>query len=265
MTHLERLPVGTGTTQVEAVTAAIAARGFALISRFPAEADRLLDFLSNFGEPLHYYGDSAGTHPSAGAIWRIKYDPEQAARGEAHAVDGPLLPHSSQSLRDPRPPYFCMLMVDHGWLDMQPGKTGASVLVRWSEALELMHTEDSDGYAEVVATLEAGVTHPDGVARPVVYPLASARGRYDLGIRLKSDLLEYLRAEMPEHPSTRAVELLSTAALKVARSMQLRSGDLILLDNDRWGHGRESVVGWRRRAGQDPELNPRELWSVTLG
>ncbi|WP_124390535.1 TauD/TfdA family dioxygenase [Rhodococcus wratislaviensis] len=258
-------PIATNSDQVEAVTAALAAHSLALVPRFPAETDRFLDFLSNFGEPLHYYGDGTGTHPSSGAIWRIKYDPAQAARREIHAVDGPLMPHSSQSLRDPRPPYFCMFMIDHGWLDMPTGKSGASLLVRWSDVLERMHTVDPGGYAEIVAALEASVPHPGGIARPVVYRLTSPRGPYDLGVRLKSDLLEHLRSQLPEHPSTRAVELLSTTALEVAQRIQLRSGDLLLLDNDRWGHGRESVVGRRRRAGREPELNPRELWSVTLG
>lgn len=263
--NLDTLAITAVADQIAAVTAALAARGAALLPGFSADPDRFLDFLSNFGQPLHYYGDRAGAHPSSGAIWRIRYDPEQAARREVHAIDGPLLPHSSQSLRDPRPPYFCMLMVDHGWLDMPPGKTGASLLVRWSEAFERMHAVDPGGYAGIVAKLEAGIVHPDGVVRPVAYRLASACGPYDLGVRLKSDLLEYLRVHRPEDPGTRAVEVLSTTAVEVARRVQLRSGELLLLDNDRWGHGRESVVGRRERAGREPELNPRELWSVTLG
>ena len=265
MRNLDALPLVPTAPDADRVESAIATHSIALVPRFPTEADQFLNFLSNFGEPLNYYGDSAGTHPSSGAIWRIKYDPEQAARHETHALDGPLLPHSSQSLRDPRPPYFCMLLVNHGWLDLPPGQTGASLLVRWSEALESLHATDPDDYHQIIEALTGGVSHPDGSVRPVVYPLTSPRGPHDLGVRLKSDLLEHLRNRIPEHPSTRAVEALSTAALKVAHSIQLHSGDLLLLDNDRFGHGRESVIGRRQRIGHEPELNPRELWSVTLG
>lgn len=254
-----------GTDSINATTQAIAAHGIALVTRFPADTDQFLSFLLNFGEPLHYYGDSAGTHPSSGAIWRIKYDAEQAARHETHALDGPLLPHSSQSLRDPRPPYFCMLMVNQGWLDQPPGQTGASLFVRWSEALESLHATSPSSYAEIIASLTGHVPHPDGTTRPVVYPLSSPRNPYDMGVRLKSDLLDYLRTHKPEDPSIHAVEALSTAALEVAHCVQLHSGDLVLLDNDRFGHGRESVIGQREGASHEQEINPRELWSVTLG
>ena len=41
------------------------------------------------------------------------------------------------------------------------------------------------------------------------------------------------------------------------------SGDLILVDNDRFAHGRKSIVG-ERQGPDGPEINPRQLWSVTV-
>lgn len=218
---------------------------------------------SIFGEPLCYYGDGVGTHPEHSAIWRIRYEPEAAARGEVHAMAGPRAPHSSQSLRWPRPPLFSMLMVDQGWQNRPPGENGESLLIRWSDAIQLIKADDSG--TDTVAALFEDIPFPDGVARPVVYELATAREPDDIGVRLKSDLLHYLKSAAPTHPGTRAVERLSAAAAQVARRIQLASGDLLLLDNDRRGHGRESVAGLQPQPGGEILLNPRELWSVTIG
>lgn len=259
------LPIISTATRGETIPVVLAERGFVRVPEFPADSSKYLAFLSNFGQPLNYYGDASGAHPSASSIWRVRYHPEQAARREQHAIDGPLSLHSSQSLRNPRPPYFSMLMVDNGWQDNPGRANGASLFVRWSDALQRINSVVPDSYPGILGALQSGVPYPDGVVRPVVYQLRSARNTFDLGVRLKSDLLEYLQAQFPDHPATRAVLLLSEAALEVAGSVQLRSGDLVLLDNNRWGHGREPVVGRRQLSGGNAVSNPRELWSVTIG
>lgn len=226
---------------------------------------RFIQFLSRFGSPLPYYGRQVGAHPSHAAIWRIKYDAHDASLGETHAVDGPLPAHSSQSLRVPRPPYFSMLMVDNGWQDGPAGQNGESIFVQWSDAFAQMKFEAPLGYKRLVDLLLADVPYPGGEAvRSVAYILQSQRSDFDIGVRLKSDLLEHLRTNVPDHPATSAVEYLVRAAATVARRVQMHSGDCVIVDNDRWGHGRETVVGQRRVATTD-ECNPRELWSVTLG
>jgi len=245
------------------VKSALADSGLIRISHFPTGVSAYISFLSMFGEPLCYYGDDAGTHPEHAAIWRIRYEPEAATNGEVHAMAGPLSPHSSQSLRWPRPPFFSMLMVDEGWQGRPPGENGESLLVRWSDAVQLINTDESG--ADTVAALFSDIPFPDSIARPVAYELATTREPDDIGVRLKSDLLHHLVSAAPTHPGTRAVKRLSEAALRVARRVQLTSGDLLLLDNDRWGHGRESVAGFQMQSDGEMLLNPRELWSVTIG
>ena len=262
-TTLDASSRGFDTAFVTSVGAELSACGVVRISGFPATVADYISFLSRFGEPLRYYGDDAGTHPEHSAIWRIRYEPGGAANNEVHAMAGPLSPHSSQSLRSPRPPLFSMLMVDQGWQDRPPGENGESLLVRWSDAIRLIRADETG--ADVVDDLLSDVPFPDGTPRSVAYHLATARDPNDIGVRLKSDLLAFLKATTPTHPATRAVERLSAAAAQVARRIQLASGDLLLLDNDRWGHGRESVAGIRTEAGGETLLNPRELWSVTIG
>ena len=237
--------------------------GLVRITNFPADPATYIAFLAKFGEPLCYYGDDKGTHPDNAAIWRIKYEPDGAANGEVHALAGPLTPHSSQSLRSPRPPYFSMLMVDNGWQSRPDGENGESLLVPWRDAIQLIKTRP-DG-AGTVSDLHADIPFPDGVSRSVVYELPTAKDPDDVGVRLKSDLLAYLQTTAPSHPGTLAVERLTEAAVQVARRIRLASGDLLLLDNDRWGHGRESVVGFQSNPDGSMLLNPRELWSVTVG
>jgi hypothetical protein len=237
--------------------------GVVRITRFPLCATDYIEFLSAFGKPLGYYGDDAGTHPEHAAIWRIRYEPEAAANGKVHALAGPLAPHSSQSLRWPRPPYFSMLMVEPGWRDRPPGENGESLLVRWRDAIRLMRTDPL--HADAVTALFSEVPFPDEVPRSVAYNLATATNPGDIGVRLKSDLLNHLRSVAPDHPATAAVERLAEAAAEVAKRVPLAAGDLLLLDNDRWGHGRESVVGYEVAPCGELHLNPRELWSATVG
>lgn len=248
---------------VAAVKTELVHSGVVRIARFPASAAGYVEFLSAFGEPLGYYGDDAGTHPEHAAIWRIRYEPEAAAQGEVHALAGPLAPHSSQSLRWPRPSFFSMLMVDPGWRDRPPGENGESLLVRWREAIQLMRSDTL--HADAVTELFSEVPFPDDVPRSVAYDLATATDSDDIGMRLKSDLLNHLRSVAPDHPATAAVERLAKAAAQVAKRVPLAAGDLLLLDNDRWGHGRESVVGYEVAPRGEVHLNPRELWSATVG
>jgi hypothetical protein len=248
---------------IGSVKRALVDSGLVLISKFPADVHTYISFLSMLGEPLRYYGDDRGTHPEHSAIWRVRYEPEAAANGEVHAMAGPLSPHSSQSLRSPRPPFFSMLMVDQGWQDSPPGKNGESLVVRWTEAIRVIKAGDCG--SNIMDDLFSDIPFPDGAARSVAYRLPAAQEPEDVGVRLKSDLLDFLKSVAPTHPGTRAVDRLSAAAARVARRIQLASGDLLLLDNDRWGHGRESVAGFRTQDDGALALNPRELWSVTIG
>ncbi|WP_328995978.1 TauD/TfdA family dioxygenase [Kribbella sp. NBC_01245] len=253
-----------GPELVHAARAALAGPGVLRVSEFPTTTREYLRFLRAFGEPLRYYGSDAGTHPEASEIWQIKYDPESAARGETHALAGPLSAHSSQSLRDPRPRFFSMLMVNAGWQHLPLRTNGESVLAPWRLAVETMRADLGAAFDSVRQALLDEVPFPDGSSRTVAYQLASARSVDDLGIRLKSDLLPFLEQAWPMHRGTHAVRHLVDAAQKTALRISLQSGDLVLLDNDRWGHGRESVVGTAQNLGGELTLNPRELWSVTI-
>lgn len=249
---------------VAAAKLQLAEFGLTRVRNFPAEPRRFVQFLSRFGTPLRYYDISPGAHPEDSVIWRIRYDPAAASRGETHAVDGPLLPHSSQTLRDPRPPYFSMLMVNNGWQHLPPGHNGESVLVRWADAFRAMNQRQPHCYSSIIDTLLTPMPYPGSSEdHPVIYRLPSQAHEFDWGVRLKGNLTAHLADIDAPPPMIAAVEELAAHGRAVAHVLALESADLLLLDNDRWGHGREAVVGSRTLHGHTL-FNPRELWSATV-
>lgn len=267
MPRLRTVQWADGESKEAAATArqAITDFGIVRVAGFPTTTSDYRGFLEMFGNPLDYYGSDAGTHPEDGSIWRIKYDPIAAASGETHAIAGPLAPHSSQSLRDPRPKFFSMLMINAGWQSRPFGQNGESILAPWRAAFAYMRLTLGERFEQFHGILLDVVEFPDTHMRAVAYELPTARSVDDLGVRLKSNHLEYLQERSPDDLTTAAIAELAAAAEKTALRTSLRSGDLILMDNDRWGHGRESVIGHERSQEGQLMLNPRELWSVTVG
>jgi hypothetical protein len=237
------------------------------ISNFEPEVSAFVEFVENWGSPLRYYAANVvGAHPDHAAIHHVRYQAAAAARGELHALDGPLGLHSAQTMRDPRPACFAMMMIDPGWLDGAPGQNGESIFVEWRRALrELVRRFGRDGES-MLEDLRSPILFPDGTERSVLYDLPDSQGPFDQGVRLKYDLVRTLRTGSGRDRETaRALEALYEVAHDpaVVRQVQLSAGDLVIVDNDRWGHGRRSVRG-RRSTADVGSVNPRELWSVTL-
>ena len=250
----------------ETLARRVAAEGLTLARGFRLSLDHYLAVLSQLGHPLPYYGPNPneGTHPRHPAVHRVRYDAADAERGALHAVDGCLTLHSAQSLREPRPRFFSMLMIDPGWLDGAPGSNGETILVRWRDAFREMARRNPDSWRETVDILASDVPLTDDVRKPVVYRLADGRDEFDMGVRVKY-AMERNAALAESRASAALNELLDCAAAPgVIREGQLYSGDLLVLDNDRCGHGRRRVIGQRTDASGST-FNPRELWSVTVG
>ena len=236
------------------------------ISNFTPEIPAFVEFVENWG-PLRYYAaNTVGAHPEHAAIHHVRYEPAAAARGELHALEGPLGLHSAQSMREPRPACFAMLMIDPGWLDGPPGHNGESIFVEWRRALdELVRRFGRDGEVMLQA-LRSPIMFPDGTRRPVLYDLCDSKETFDQGVRMKYDLVDALKSGTArDQEIAHALETLRKVAhdAAVVHQVQLSAGDLVIVDNDRWGHGRRSVLG-QRSTTNGLRVNPRELWSITL-
>jgi hypothetical protein len=81
---------------------------------------------------------------------------------------------------------------------------------------------------------------------PLLYPLEDASGPYDVGVRLKRDMGEgvlLIQDRIPDFPCYReSLEYLLDASNDEFQTVfPIDSGDLILVDNNRFAHGRRSL------------------------
>jgi hypothetical protein len=253
----------------------------AYVRNFPIDADHFVEFLSMFGEPLPNYGsksegqatDSYRVHP---VINQVRYKEREGAGKFVHERGGELRAHSARSWRKQRPAYFSMLMVDPGWRDQEEGANGESILVRWRDALRLLaEQEPVQSVADLELLSRTRICFPaNNVVEetsdlPLIYRLDDPEDEYDYGVRLKVDILdkldllrEYLDdVEAYAAAVRRFIEAANDPAVRISYPMD--SGDLVFVDNNRFGHGRRSIVTARDQNGERA-LNPRELWSVTV-
>ncbi|HEV2150642.1 MAG TPA: TauD/TfdA family dioxygenase [Longimicrobiaceae bacterium] len=249
------------------------------VRNFPTQPDAYIGFLSCFGEPLPNYGSKSGVesyqlHP---CINQVRYIERDGGGKFVHERGGPLYAHSARSWRKDRPPYFSMLMVEPGWRDEPEGSNGESIMVRWRDVLRLMRSRDPEQAEAAISLLsQTPISFPaNNVVEeisdlPLIYPLHDAEDADDVGVRLKVDIMqktELIREQVPDFDAymgalSRFYEAANDPAVCASYSMD--GGDLVLVDNNRFGHGRRSIVSAREENGER-KLNPRELWSVTVG
>jgi alpha-ketoglutarate-dependent taurine dioxygenase len=266
-------------TTIAHARAVIDANRICVVRNFPTDPDTYLTFLRGFGTPLANYSSRSDLakddpHPQ---INRVKYKPKgEYVKHSVHYVGGELRPHSARSWCTPRPAFFAMLMVDPGWRDTPPGERGESVVLNWRYLFEQLAARDGDVFAEHFARLtgtpikfEANNVREELSDLPLCYPLPDSSGAYDIGVRLKQDLPDKLRDQPGEIPDMdkylQSVDYLAANAgdEKFQACFPMDRGDLLLLDNNRFAHGRRKIIG-QRTVNDARAVNPRELWSVTV-
>ena len=263
----------------DAASAVLGRQRICLVRGFPVDQDGYLEFLGKFGTPLSNYSslsdlDKPDVRPE---INQVKYKQKgNYAKHSVHYVAGELRPHSARSWCTPRPAYFAMLMVDGGWRDTPSGERGESVVVCWQQLFTQLAERDGDTFVghfrELAGTpvrFQANNVREELADLPLCYPLPDSAGPYDVGVRLKQDFQEKISGLVdqladPERYREALDYLVANAAdEKFQISFPLESGDLLLLDNNRFGHGRRTIIG-ERVLGGETAVNPRELWSVTV-
>ncbi|WP_369260904.1 TauD/TfdA family dioxygenase [Streptomyces sp. R35] len=249
-----------------------------LVRDFPLDPDRYLDFLGHFGEPLMNYSslselEKTDPHPQ---INRVKYKKKAGGAQSVHYVAGGLRPHSARSWRSPRPSHFAMLMVEPGWREVPAGERGESIVVSWYDLFNRLAERDGEVFEEHFArlsttplTFEANNVREELSDLPLLYPLADARGPYDVGVRLKQDLRDKILGIQEQIPEFEAYQkslhylLDASADEQFFACFPMDGGDLLLIDNHRFAHGRLKIVGEYTVDGE-ARTNNRELWSVTV-
>lgn len=261
----------------ERVTRRLADSKAALIKDFSTtDPDQYIDLLRHFGRPLANYGAGSGSdaytlHPNINVVRCT------AAPGgkRVQEQDGPLPAHSARAFSKHRPRYIAMLMVTAGW-PAPPGTAGESTIVCWSDALHQMRDLGPDTYdadyallTETPIRITAQHVTDEWSDLPLLYPLDDATSADDIGARYSLVLRDQLPG-MDMDPqlrdryaaaTTRFAEAANHPAARYVHS--LRPGQIILLDNNRFGHGRLPFPE-TRPTDDATEANPRTLWSTVL-
>ncbi|MEY9848331.1 hypothetical protein ABH940_005432 [Streptacidiphilus sp. BW17] len=259
------------TDVLDQTTARLAQHHAALLDGFPLDAKLYVDFLSHLGEPLDNYG--AGSNSAAFTLHpKINVVRCQPGGSRVQEQGGPLTAHSGRAFAKVRPAYTAMLMTTAGWPGT-PGQAGESIAVLWSDAIarhrELHPDHAADDLALLTGTpITITTTHVTSELSnlPLLYPLTDSRGPDDLGARFSLVIRDQLPAmgldTETEQRYGAALERFAAAANDpAARHVHLLApGQLLIVDNNRVGHGRLPTP----TDGPAGQTNPRELWSATV-
>lgn len=260
---LTQLDAGATAADVEAV---ITKGGGVLLRSFPVEPHAFLGLIRQMGEPCQEYAslivDERSTAERGFNVVKLN-----STGGRVHHRPGALRPHCARSWANRRPRYFALLMIEPGWRDRPHGLNGESLFVPWRAAFaSLAATQprtfeaDFELLASKPIAFSADHVREEVNEGPIVYPLEETDDRFDSGVRVKQDLPDLLM-RLGEGAAAKAVGRLQARArlLCADRLLALDGGDLVIVDNNRWAHGRcEFEVERRGR------LNPREIWSTTI-
>nr|AGZ94402.1 hypothetical protein [Streptomyces sp. 31A4] len=266
----------------EAALASVAEHRLALLRNFPVDIDRYIALLSRLGELCPNY--AAGSAKSAYTL----HEAVNVVRCRAPQSDGPervqekagsLPMHSGRSFARRRPLFLAMLMTDPGWQDFAPGRNGESLIVRWGDVLAEMRTRHPEHWAEDVRLLTAvaisfPASHLDEPSSelPFLYLPGTPRRTPvadDCAARLPQNLDRLRKAAESLDDGERWFEAVTRFQAiandpAVRHSYVMRAGDVVVIDNDRYGHGRQDVVAARTDADGVQAVNPRTIWSVNI-
>lgn len=242
----------------------LAVRNAAIAHDFPADRDRWMALLDRIGQPL-----AEGPHPGAHPDLPRRRRPcaSTSSRPPTSAAQHGLLgSHSASSSTGDQGRFVALYIADPGWQD-EPHASASCTAVRWVDALAWMQAHSPGTYAADFALL-SGTPFPseDGspAGRPLLFPCTRATSPVDLGARVPRGALG--RAQRAAYrdprlkPYAAAVSRFLAAAdhPEVRHALDLRAGDVVLLDNERIGHGRLALPALPGRS------NPRDVWSMVL-
>ncbi len=247
-----------------------------LVRNFPKDPSLYIEFLSHLGVPLENYSKRSSLPGNSlhSCINRIAYTLGTENKPGLHHGSNELQLHSARSWRHPRPRFLSMYFADAGWIDNPPGTNGESRLLRWKNALKHYQLKfpqqfdtDFQMLSEVSVRFEADNVREELSDLPIIYKL-NETDDFDVGMRIKYNLVEKLRNGSPPVGDAhldaikRLWQVIQDPAIEIA--FQAHTGDVILVDNNRYGHGRYPFLDRRANSDGATEYNPRELWSVTV-
>jgi hypothetical protein len=268
---------------LEAARTSIAEHRLALLRGFPVDVEQYTRLLAHFGRLCPNYAagsekDAYTLHPAVNVV-RCS---AAAPGGDAQRVQekaGSLPMHAGRSFAHRRAPFIAMCMAADGWTDFAPGSNGESLIVRWGDALAAVRERHPEHWAEDLRLLTSiSISFPpshldeEPSTLPFLYVPGTARRTPvldDVAARLPQNLGRLERAAEKLEAGERwleAVRRFADAANDpaVKHRYTLGAGDVVLIDNERYGHGRMEVVGSRPGPDGRAITNSRTIWTVNV-
>jgi|GEM_PF-439339 len=278
--RLERQPIAPGVYAIdysqidlpggtEVLRDLVARDGLAIVRNVQPDVEALIDLSRRFGTPMVRRGTSPTSASQYVGDVRLRPDLAESDRLPTQ-LSGPLPLHSARSFEQKRPRYMFMLMLDPGWESQDGSPAGESRLLRWRDAVEEFRKRCPET-AEADLRLLTGtqvaykpwyVTDP-----PAIEPLLSARGndwtaRYWDDIAAQIETTEvYAGDAKPYRDAVRRFDAVVQSNDSIIR-FRLAPNDVVIFDNTRVAHGRDSFPDVRTNDDSTIEWNTRRLWTV---
>lgn len=260
----------------------IARHRLAYLRGFPLEVETYISLLETLGDPCPNYAASSTKeayrlHPVVNVV-RCQPAPADGVQ-RVQEKSGALVMHTGRSFARRRPRHLAMLMADPGWTDFEPGRNGESLIVRWGDVLLAMRERFPAQWIEDLRVLTSyaigfPASHLDEACSelPLLYVPGTpgpAGPAFDVAARLPQDLGRLRSAAERIKDGDRwfeAVERFAATANDpaVQHRYEMRAGDVVIIDNDRYGHGRCEVVATRPGDDGAQVVNARTIWSVNI-
>lgn len=244
----------------------------ARITNFPLDKAVLTNFASQFGSLLPKYRSTGNTPEDYVGDVMIRTDIPDAERLLTEG-GSELRPHTAKSWSANRPAYFGLLMVDPGWIDQPFGLNGESRFVKAEDILHEMQKtffetfiEDTDLLFTTPVSFTATHIQDQIASEPLLFSL----GQQGMtGIRYKENMIEVIRQILPattkDQRYLEALKRFDESAQNAPHiSLQLTSGDLILIDNRVVMHARNPFVSERLDEKGQRKYNPRHLFNIHI-
>ncbi|MFE3583018.1 TauD/TfdA family dioxygenase [Streptomyces vinaceus] len=274
---------GLSPAEIEAATtASVADHRLAYLRNFPLDVDRYIGLLEALGElcPNYAAGSTKAAYALHPAINTVRCRaPQSEGTERVQEKAGSLPMHSGRSFARRRPLHLAMLMADPGWQDFGPGHNGESLIVRWGDVLAETRRRHPEHWVEDLRLLTgyamsfpASHLDEDASELPFLYVPGTPRRTAvpdDYAARLPQNV-DRLRTAAE---SVKGGERWFEAVLRfkdiandpaVQQVYEMAAGDVVVIDNDRYGHGRQEVVATRNEADGALSVNPRTIWSVNI-
>lgn len=247
-----------------------------LLNNFTIDPLVYVRFLEQFGFIYDNYGYNSDSpaYSLNPKLNRVKFNSENSNNFQEVSANLPI--HSARAWGHPRPKYFSMLMVNSGWTDGERWENGESIFVKWSNVLSEMKKQFPHQFMNDLNILmntkfpfKPSVSKAQHSDLPLLYRIENSIQEYDLGCRISLEIFKKLTELKDSLLNFTDFSEAINRFYQIANSddcifvHQLNSADVILVDNNRIGHGRKGFRPFTIK-NNIKEVNPREVWSAVI-